>query len=42
MITKGRSFDCLTNSPCQNQMKCINKSMENVDTDVRVLRVKQL
>ena len=34
------SFDCLTNSPIQYQTKKLEKSMENVDTDVRVQRVK--
>ena len=28
------------NSHCQYQRKCIRKSMENLDTDVRVFRVK--
>ena len=36
MITTQRSFDCSTNSPCQYQRKCIGKSMENMDADVRV------
>ena len=40
MITTQRSFHCETNSPCQYQRKCLKKSMENVDTDVRVSRVK--
>ena len=30
------SSDCQMNSPCQYQRKCIEKSMENMDTDVRV------
>ena len=36
MITNLRSFDCQTNSPCQYQRNCTEKSMENIDTDVRV------
>ena len=39
MITTYRSFDCQTNSPCQYERKCIEKSMENMDVDVRVRRV---
>ena len=35
MITNLRCFDCKTNSPCQDYRKCIEKSMENMDTDVR-------
>ena len=26
----------LNNSPCQYQRKCIENSMENVDTDIRL------
>ena len=29
-----------TNSPCQHLRKCIENSMENMHTDVRLLRVK--
>ena len=36
MITNTRSFDLQINSPCQYQKKYIEKSMENVDTDVWV------
>ena len=36
MIATHRSFDCQTNSPCQYERKCIEKSMENMDVDVRV------
>ena len=31
-----RSFDLHMNSPCQNQKKHVEKSMENMETDVRV------
>ena len=31
-----RSFDLQLNSPCQNQKKHVEKSMENMETDVRV------
>ena len=31
-----RSFDLHMNSPCQNQKKYEEKSMENMETDVRV------
>ena len=33
------ALDCQTNSPCQHLKKCIENSMENIDTDIRVLRV---
>ena len=33
-------FDWQTNSPCQHLRRCIKNSMENMHTDVRVLRVK--
>ena len=36
MITNLRSFDYWINSPCQYQRKCEGKSMEKMDTDVRV------
>ena len=36
MITNVRSFDLQINSPCQYQKKYIEKSMENLDTNVRV------
>ena len=36
MIATWRVFDCSTNSPCQYWRKCIDESMENVDTGVRV------
>ena len=39
MINTLRGFDCLTNSPCQYQRKCIENSVENMGTDVRVSRV---
>ena len=38
MIVNLRSFDCSMNSPCCYQRKCVEKSMENLYTDVRVLR----
>ena len=31
----ARSFDCSTTSPCQYIRKHTEKSMENMDTDVR-------
>lgn len=40
MIAKLRCFDCEVNSPCQNQRKSTEKSMENIGTAVRVERVK--
>ena len=36
MIANPRCFDCEVNSPCQNQMKSTEKSMENMGTAVRV------
>ena len=36
VITKLRSFDCYTNSPCQYLRKCQGKSIENMDTDVKL------
>ena len=35
------AFDCQTNSPRQYLRKCIKSSMENMHTDVRVLRVNE-
>ena len=39
MINNQRTLDCETNSPFQNLKKCMENSMENMHTDVRVLRV---
>ena len=36
MITNLRNFDYQTNSPCQYQRKGKEKSMENIDADVRM------
>ena len=36
MFTNLRSFDHQMNSPCQFQEKDMEKSRENMDTDVRV------
>ena len=36
MIANVRSFDCETDSPCHYQSECIEKNVENMDTDVRV------
>ena len=36
MIANPRCFDCKVNSPCQNQRKSTEKSMENMGTAVRV------
>ena len=36
MIKNNRSFGSLANSPCQHLRKCIENSMENMHTDVRV------
>ena len=36
MIANLRSIDLQMNSPCQYQKKHMVKSVENVDTDVRV------
>ena len=36
MIAYLRGFDLQTNSPCQYQKIHMQKSMENVDIDVRV------
>ena len=32
-----RSFDGYKNSPCRHQKKCLDTSMENINTDVGVL-----
>ena len=40
MIADLRGFDCYTNSPYQYQRKWTEKSVENIDADVKVLRVK--
>ena len=39
MINTLRGFDCLTNSPYQYQRKCIENSVENMGTDVRVSKL---
>ena len=36
MIANLRSFDFQINSPCQWQKKRMEKSIENMDTDIRV------
>ena len=41
MIVTQRSFDCSSNSPCQHLKKCMESSLEIMDTDVRVERVRQ-
>lgn len=41
MITSLRNIDCWIDSPCQFQRKCIDKSMENMDADLRVQRVNE-
>ena len=41
MIVTQRSFDCSSNSPCQRLKKCMESSLEIMDTDVRVERVRQ-
>ena len=35
------AFDCQTNSPRRYLWKCIKSSMENMHTDVRMLRVNK-
>ena len=37
MAIHKEAFDCFINSPCQYQRKFIEKIMENMDADVRVL-----
>ena len=37
MTIHKEAFDCFINSPCQYQRKFIEKIMENMDADVRVL-----
>ena len=34
-----KALDCWSNSPCQHLRKCIENSLENMHTDVRVWRV---
>ena len=36
MIINLRSYNYVTNSPCQYQRKCIESSLENMDTEVWV------
>ena len=36
LITCKISSDCYTNSPCQNFGKCLENSIENMHTDVRM------
>ena len=38
MIATQKSFDCSSNSPHQRLKKCMESSMEIMDTDVRVER----
>ena len=42
MIANLRWFDCKTNSPCLDQRRRVEKSVGNMDTDVRVQRVDPL
>ena len=39
MSPTEEALDCYTNSPCQHLSKCMENSMENMHTDVR-LKVK--
>ena len=39
MITDLKGFDCYSNSPFQYKRKNVEKSVENIDADVRVLKV---
>ena len=41
MIANLRWFDCKTNSPCLDQRRRVEKSVRNMDTDVRVQRVME-
>ena len=43
MITnKGNKvLDCLTDSPCQHLIKCMEKGVKNIHIDEEVYRVKQ-
>ena len=36
MISTEEALNCLTNSPRQNLRKCIENTMENMNTDVGV------
>ena len=42
MIANLRWFDCKTNFPCLDQRRREEKSVRNMDTDVRVQRVDPL
>ena len=39
MISNLRSFDCETNSCCQYEKNCIEKTKEKMNTDVRAFLV---
>ena len=36
-MTNLRGFDCKRNSPCQYQMKCVEKSMKNMYININPL-----
>ena len=36
MSPTEEALDCYTNSPCQHLRKCMENSMENMHTDVRL------
>ena len=42
MIANLRCFDCKTNFPRLDQRRRVEKSVQNMDTDVRVQRVDPL
>ena len=37
IMTNLRGFDCKRNSPCQYQMKCVEKSMKNMYININPL-----
>ena len=37
IMTNLRGFDCKRNSPCQYQMKCVEKSMKNIYININPL-----
>ena len=42
MITNQEALNCETNSPCQFPGKCVENSLENMHSDVRMWRVKDV
>ena len=42
IFRKKETLENLKNSPCQHLRKCVENSMENIHTDVRVKSIKKI